>query len=159
MRRSGSLQKILMLGKTGQEKGMTEDKMAGWHHRLNGHEFEQTQGDGERQGSLACCSPWVHKELDTNEQLNNNKKVQIQEAEIAKLMFLRNSLFPLLRRPLKGMGVRGRASLSGTKKPLLPPRSQKKFQIFLSLSFSKSLEPEIPLSRPCWQKLRTLGSS
>ena len=41
-----------------EEKEATEDEMAGWHHWLNGHEFEQTQGDGERQGSLACCSPW-----------------------------------------------------------------------------------------------------
>ena len=49
---------------------MTEDKMVGWHHRLNGHEFEQAPGDGEGQGSLECCSPWGHKELDTTEQLN-----------------------------------------------------------------------------------------
>ena len=41
-----------------EEKGTTEDKMVGWHHWLNGHEFEQTPGDGERQGSLACCNPW-----------------------------------------------------------------------------------------------------
>ena len=41
-----------------KEKGMTEDEVAGWHHRLHGHEFEQTPGDSERQGSLACCSPW-----------------------------------------------------------------------------------------------------
>ena len=40
-----------------EEKGMTEDEMVGWHHRLNGHEFEQAPGDGEGQGSLACCSP------------------------------------------------------------------------------------------------------
>ena len=46
--------------------------MVGWHHRLNGPEFEQTPGGGEGQGSLACCSPWGHKESDT-EQLNNNK--------------------------------------------------------------------------------------
>ena len=45
--------------------------MVGWDHRLNGHEFEQTQGDGEGQGSLACCSPWGCKELDTTEWLNN----------------------------------------------------------------------------------------
>jgi len=51
---------------------MTEDGMGGWHHRLNGHEFQQTPGDGEGQGSLACCSPWGHKELDTTEQLDNN---------------------------------------------------------------------------------------
>ena len=45
--------------------------MVGWHHRLNGHEFEQTPGDGEGQGGLLCCSPWGHKESDTSEQLNN----------------------------------------------------------------------------------------
>ena len=47
--------------------------MVGWHHRLNGHESEQTAGDNERHGSLACCSPWGCKESDTTEQLNNNK--------------------------------------------------------------------------------------
>ena len=52
---------------------MTEDKMVGWHHRHNGHEFEQAPGDGEGQEGLACCSPWGHKESDTTEQLNNNK--------------------------------------------------------------------------------------
>ena len=45
-----------------EEKGKTEDEMVGWHHRLNGHEFEQTPGDSERQGSLECCSPRGHKE-------------------------------------------------------------------------------------------------
>ena len=49
---------------------MTEDEMVGWHHRLDGREFEQTLGDGDGQGSLMCCSPWGHKEWDTNEQLN-----------------------------------------------------------------------------------------
>ena len=48
-----------------QEKGATEDEIFRWHHRLNGHEFEQTQGDGEGQGELLCCSPWGHKDLDT----------------------------------------------------------------------------------------------
>ena len=52
---------------------MTEDEMVGWHHRLNGREFEQALGDGEGQGSLAFCSPWGCKESDTTEQLNNNK--------------------------------------------------------------------------------------
>ena len=46
--------------------------MVGWHHRLNGHEFEQALGVGEGHGSLVCCSPWGSKELDTTEQLNNN---------------------------------------------------------------------------------------
>ena len=47
---------------------MTQDEMVGWHHPLNGHEFEQTPGDGEGQGSLACCSPWGRKQSDTIEQ-------------------------------------------------------------------------------------------
>ena len=47
--------------------------MVGWHHRLDGHEFEQTLGDGEGQGSQACCSLWGHKELDTTHRLNNSK--------------------------------------------------------------------------------------
>ena len=49
---------------------MTEDEKVGWHHRLDGHEYEQTPGDGEGQGSLACCSPWGRKGSDTTEQLN-----------------------------------------------------------------------------------------
>ena len=55
---------------------MTENEMVGWHHRLNGHEFEQAPGHGEGQGSLACCkgSPplWGRRQSDTTEQLNNN---------------------------------------------------------------------------------------
>ena len=53
-----------------EEKGMTEDEMVGWHHWLDGHEFEQIPGVGDGQGSLACCSPWGRKELDTTEWLN-----------------------------------------------------------------------------------------
>ena len=48
-----------------KEKGATEDEVVGSHHRLNGHEFEQTLGDSEEQGSLTCFSPWGHKESDT----------------------------------------------------------------------------------------------
>ena len=44
-----------------EEKGLTEDEMVGWHHQLNGHEFAQTLGDSEGQGSLVCCSPWAHR--------------------------------------------------------------------------------------------------
>ena len=54
---------------------MTEDKTAGWHHQLNGHEFEQAPGDGEGQGSLACCSPRGHKGSDMTERLNNNMAI------------------------------------------------------------------------------------
>ena len=53
-----------------EEKGTTEDEMVGWHHWLNGDEFEQALGVGVGQGSLACCSPWGLKKLDTTEQLN-----------------------------------------------------------------------------------------
>ena len=53
-----------------EEKGMTEDEMVGWHHQLNGHEFDQAPGVGDGQGSLACCSPWGLEELDTTERLN-----------------------------------------------------------------------------------------
>ena len=49
---------------------MAEDEMVGWHHQLNGYEFEQAPGIGDGQGSLECCSPWGHKELDMTEQLN-----------------------------------------------------------------------------------------
>ena len=54
-----------MLGRTSQEeKGMTEDEMVGWHHWLDGQEFEQAPGIGDGQGGLAGCSPWGCKELD-----------------------------------------------------------------------------------------------
>ena len=55
-----------------KDKGPAEDEMIGWHHQHNGHEFEQTQGDNEGQGSLECCSPWGHKESDMTEPLKNN---------------------------------------------------------------------------------------
>ena len=51
---------------------MTEDEMVGWHHCLDGHEFEQALGDGEGQGSLVCYSPWGRKESDMIWQLNSN---------------------------------------------------------------------------------------
>ena len=73
MQRTNSLENNLMLGKKDwrqAEKGMTEDKMVGWYHRFNGHEFEQALGVGDGQGSLARCSPWSRKELDTAEQLS-----------------------------------------------------------------------------------------
>ena len=65
-----------------EEKGMTEGEMAGWHHHLDGCEFEWTPGDCDRQGGLACCSSWDHKELDLTERLN-----------WTELMVLRSVLF------------------------------------------------------------------
>ena len=57
-------------------EGATEEEMVGWHHRLQGHEFEQTLGDSEGQGSLVCCSPWGCKHSDTTEQLNNKLSIK-----------------------------------------------------------------------------------
>ena len=51
---------------------MTDDKVIGWYHQLNGHDFEQTAGDGEGQEGMVCCSPWGRKESDMTERLNNN---------------------------------------------------------------------------------------
>ena len=61
-----------MLEKIEGRRRRDADEMVGWHQRLHGHEFEQAPGDDEGQGSLACCSPWGHKKLDTIERLNNN---------------------------------------------------------------------------------------
>ena len=67
-----------------EEKGTTEDEMAGWHHRLDGHDFEWTPGVGDGQGGLVCCDSWGHKESDTTEQLNwtdpHEKSPQISKA-------------------------------------------------------------------------------
>ena len=56
-----------------KKKRVTEDEMAGWHHRCNGHELGQTPGDGDGQGGLASCSPWGRRELDMTEQLKNKE--------------------------------------------------------------------------------------
>ena len=61
----------------GQEKGMSEDEMAKWHHQCNGHKLGETLGNGKEQGGLACCSPWGHRELDVTEQLNNITYIHI----------------------------------------------------------------------------------
>ena len=69
MFRVDSLEKTLMLGGIGgrRRKGATEDEMAGWHHQLDGHEFQSTPGGGDGQGVLACCDSWGRKESDTTE--------------------------------------------------------------------------------------------
>ena len=71
MRGTDSLEKTLMLRKNkGGKRRARQDEMVGWHHRLNGHEFEQALGVGDGQGSLACYTPWCHKELDMTDLLN-----------------------------------------------------------------------------------------
>ena len=56
--------------------------MVGWHHQLDGHEFEQAPGAGDGLGSLVCCSPWGHKELDMTEQLNNKDNKDVEAGPI-----------------------------------------------------------------------------
>ena len=71
MWRTDSFEKTLMLGKIeGRRRRGRRDEMVGWHHWLNGHEFEEALGVGDGQGRLACCSPWGHKESDMTEWLN-----------------------------------------------------------------------------------------
>ena len=65
-----------------EEKGMTEDEMVGWHHRLYGHEFQQALGVGDGQEGLACCDSWGHKESDMTEQLNWNELILYLRAEL-----------------------------------------------------------------------------
>ena len=61
---------------------MTENEIAGWHHQLDRHEFEQAPGVGDGQGSLVYCSPWGHKELDTIEQLKLTERLDTEVREI-----------------------------------------------------------------------------
>ena len=71
----------------GQEKGMAEDEMVGWHHRLNGHGFGWTMGVGDGQGGLACCCSWGHKESDTTERLNwTELKVSYRASLMAQMV-------------------------------------------------------------------------
>ena len=68
MQRTDSLEKTLMLGgNRRQKKEATDDEMVRWYHQLDGYQFEQALGNGDGQGSLACFSPWDHKELDMSE--------------------------------------------------------------------------------------------
>ena len=68
-----------------EEKGTTEDEMAGWHHRLDGREFEWAPGDGNQQGGLACCGSWGRKESDTTEWLN---WTELKEAKNKKGLYI-----------------------------------------------------------------------
>ena len=79
-----------------EEKGMTVDEMVGWHHWLEGHEFEQAPGVGDGQGSLVCCSPWGHKESDTTKWLNSNVNFEsachVSDIQKHKGIWLRSDL-------------------------------------------------------------------
>ena len=79
-----------------EEKGMTEDEMAGWHHWLDGHEFGWTPGVGDGQGSLACCDSWGRKELDMTEQLNWTELILFNSLNSGKDLYF----FPCPFRPI-----------------------------------------------------------
>ena len=124
-----------------EEKGATEDEMFEWHHRLNRHEFEQALGDGEGQVSLAWYSPWVHKEMDTIEQLTT--------------MFSQVGMIPLLPRgqPAPGREMTGERVCSSLHvswtplevcMPLCSPTSPD----ILSLKEQVSRTPESPFHLP-----------
>ena len=70
VQRANSLEKTLMLGKAEGRTRSRQDEMVGWHHQFSEHELRQSLGDSEGQGSLACCSSWGFKELDSTERLN-----------------------------------------------------------------------------------------
>ena len=81
-----------------EEKGMTQDEMVGWHHRLDGREFEWTLGVGDGQGGLVCCSPWGRKELDMTERLNWTELMNYLLPSSFDTFFLRKMYFPFLRK-------------------------------------------------------------
>ena len=114
--------------------------MAGWHHRLNGHEFEPTLGDSEGRQSLTCCSPWGHKESDTTDRQNNNHNVHLSSKKPRKKcnfsqVALKTSWLP------------------APSNPLAVPTS------LLNRNFRASLAPGIlgDISS-CWTKALYLGS-
>ena len=78
-----------------EEKGTKEDEMVGWHHQLDGHEFEQALGVGDWQGSLACCSPWGHKESDMTERL---KWTNIIPKQLVKQVNVYNKIYQRLKK-------------------------------------------------------------
>ena len=94
-----------------EEKGTTEDEMVGWHHRLNGHEFEQTPGVGDGQGGLACRSPWGREESETTEGLNWTDGVSLSLFEELKLLLLVFALNPLLLPSWLALPIPARPSL------------------------------------------------
>ena len=71
-----------------EEKGMTEDEMAGWHHQLHGHVFEWTPGVGDGQGGLVCCDLWGHKELDTTERLKWTELILLSQILVINFLII-----------------------------------------------------------------------
>ena len=96
-----------------REKRMTENEMVGWHHRFNRHEFAQILGDSEGQGSLACCSPWGHKESDTTKWLNSNNKCIVNAMFCVKwVIFFNQHLYLQAANSLSKIRVYYKATLN-----------------------------------------------
>ena len=97
-----------------QEKRLKKDKMVGWYHRLDGHEFEQAPGVSDGQGSLACCSQWDHKEADGTEQLNWTEHLcRILLTALYKITLHRNKMKGEFTRDILSGAVADRWSLPG----------------------------------------------
>jgi len=84
-----------------EQKGMTEDEMAGWHHRLDGHEFGWTPGVGDGQGGLACCNSWGCKESDTTEWLNWTEAFGWMDVQIDRQKYRYSQLTKTKNNPQK----------------------------------------------------------
>ena len=97
-----------------EEKGTTDDEIVGWHHRLDGHEFELALGFGDGQGSLTCCSPWGHKELDMTERLNRTDWIRPTGHYTSLFSLLTSDLIAVKRRNKRGMSYF--LSLSGEQR-------------------------------------------
>ena len=95
---------------------MTEDETVGWHHQLEGHEFEQALVVGDGQGSLVCCSPWGHKEVDMTEQLTTHILMGVRYDLIVVLICISLRPSPWKRNAKKQNGCRGGLTNSCEKK-------------------------------------------
>ena len=112
-----------------EEKGTREDEMVGWHHQHNGHEFEQVPGAGNGQGSLACCSPWGHKESDTTERLNWTELNSLHQ-----LRDISQTFFPCVLKNAASLGTHCNTDFSDGEKAEQNRQANKSIKWVLELS-------------------------
>ena len=148
-----------------EEKGMTEDKIVGWHHRLNGHEFEQAPGVGDGQGGLGCCDSWGHKESDTTERLNwtdgfSSSHVWMWELDCKKTECWRIDPFKLWcwRRLLRVFWMARRSNQSILKESTPNIYGKDWCWNCNSSTLTTWCESPIHWKRPwCWERLKAKG--
>ena len=126
-------------GKDWMQKGVTENEVVGWHHQLSGHEFEQTLGDSEGKGSLACCSPWSCKEWDTTYDWTTTQG-QVPEKQ---LIIESTTRLPGRISPPRGQETDG----PDTKKPYHPRNTHWNTKLVGLANFELGLDGTIPWSR------------